>query len=210
MRDPGHISFKSGDSPVNMNELFLSVDSFFIWFYRLSGYALLDFIIGTFYLALVAVVIGEFSISFAFLLTRGSIQRVQDQMVNYQNLSIDALAAGDKEAYKATNKLANDAFGRTFFMQIGLSSARVWPAFLAVAWMNTRFHEVDFEVPFIGRTIGFIPIFILLYVAAYFAFKPIRNRIPYFKKVNKILDSYKDKTRKMKSLADLNQTTKKL
>jgi hypothetical protein len=193
-----------------MNELFLWVDSFFIWFYRLSGYALLDFVIGTFSLALVAVVIGEFSISFAFLLTRGSIQRVQDQMVNYQNLSIDALAAGNKEAYKGANKLANDAFGRTFFMQIGLSSARVWPAFLAVAWMNTRFHEVDFEVPFIGRTIGFIPIFILLYVAAYFAFKPIRNRISYFKKVNKILDSYKDKTRKMKSLADLNQKTKKL
>ncbi len=193
-----------------MNQLFLSVDSFFIWFYRLSGYAPLDFFVGTFFLALVAVVIGEFSISFAFLLTRKSIQHVQDQMVNYQNLSIDALALGDKESYKAANKLANDAFGKTFFMQIGLSSARVWPAFLVVAWMNTRFYEVDFEVPFIGVTIGFIPIFILLYVAAYFAFKPIRNRISYFKKVNKILDSYKEKTRNMKSLADLAQKKKKL
>ena len=193
-----------------MNQLFLSVDSFFIWFYRLSGYAPFDFFVGTFFLALVAVVIGEFSISFAFLLTRKSIQHVQDQMVNYQNLSIDALALGDKESYKAANKLANDAFGKTFFMQIGLSSARVWPAFLVVAWMNTRFYEVDFEVPFIGGTIGFIPIFILLYVAAYFAFKPIRNRISYFKKVNKILDSYKEKTRNMKSLADLAQTKKKL
>ena len=193
-----------------MNQLFLSVDSFLIWFYRLSGYAPFDFFVGTFFLALVAVVIGEFSISFAFLLTRKSIQHVQDQMVNYQNLSIDALAFGDKESYKAANKLANDAFGKTFFMQIGLSSARVWPAFLAVAWMNTRFYEVDFEVPFIGGTIGFLPIFILLYVAAYFAFKPIRNRISYFKKVNKILDSYKDKTRNMKSLADLAQKKKKL
>ncbi len=193
-----------------MNQLFLSVDSFFIWSYRLSGYAPLDFFVGTFFLALVAVVIGEFSISFAFLLTRKSIQHVQDQMVNYQNLSIDALALGDKKSYKAANKLANDAFGKTFFMQIGLSSARVWPAFLAVAWMNTRFYEVDFEVPFIGGTIGFLPIFILLYVAAYFAFKPIRNRISYFKKVNKILDSYKEKTRNMKSLADLAQKKKKL
>ncbi len=193
-----------------MNQLFLSVDSFFIWSYRLSGYAPLDFFVGTFFLALVAVVIGEFSISFAFLLTRKSIQHVQDQMVNYQNLSIDALALGDKKSYKAANKLANDAFGKTFFMQIGLSSARVWPAFLVVAWMNTRFYEVDFEVPFIGGTIGFIPIFILLYVAAYFAFKPIRNRISYFKKVNKILDSYKEKTRNMKSLADLAQKKKKL
>lgn len=193
-----------------MNQLFLSVDSFFIWFYRLSGYAPFDFFVGTFFLALVAVVIGEFSISFAFLLSRKSIQHVQDRMVNYQNLSIDALALGDKESYKAANKLANDAFGKTFFMQIGLSSARIWPAFLVVAWMNTRFYEVDFEVPFIGGTIGFIPIFILLYVAAYFAFKPIRNRISYFKKVNKILDSYKEKTRNMKSLADLAQKKKKL
>ena len=193
-----------------MNQLFLSVDSFFIWSYRLSGYAPLDFFVGTFFLALVAVVIGEFSISFAFLLTRKSIQHVQDHMVNYQNLSIDALALGDKESYRAANKLANDAFGKTFFMQIGLSSARVWPAFLVVAWMNTRFYEVDFEVPFIGGTIGFIPVFILLYVAAYFAFKPIRNRISYFKKVNKILDSYKEKTRNMKSLADLAQKKKKL
>ena len=192
-----------------MNEVFLLVDAFFIWFYRLSGYALFDFFIGTFFLALIAVVVGEFSISFAFLFTRRSIQRVQDQMVNYQNLSIDALAAGDKDAYKATNKLANDAFGRTFFMQIGLSSARVWPALLALAWMNTRFHAVDFEVPLIGMTVGFIPIFILLYVAAYFAFKPIRNKIPYFKRINKILDGYKQKTREMKSLADLDKNAKK-
>ncbi|MFH0959862.1 MAG: hypothetical protein V1897_14290, partial [Pseudomonadota bacterium] len=193
----------------HMNQIFLLADSFFIWFYRLSGYAFFDFFIGTFFLALTAVVVGEFSISFAFLFTRKSVQHVQDQMVNYQNLSIDALGSGDKETYKAANKLANDAFGRTFFMQIGLSSARVWPAFLAVAWMNTRFHEVDFEIPFVGITIGFIPIFILIYVAAYFAFKPIRNRIPYFKKINRILDGYKQKTREMKSLADLDKNVKK-
>jgi hypothetical protein len=192
-----------------MNELFVLVDAFFIWFYRLSGYALLDFLIGTFFLAFTAVVVGEFSISFAFLFTRKSIQSVQDQMINYQNLSIDALSAGDKNAYKAANKLANDAFGKTFFMQIGLSSARVWPAILAIAWMNTRFHEVDFEVPFVGMALGFIPLFILIYVAAYFAFKPIRNRIPYFKRINMILDSYKHKTREMKSLADLDKNAKK-
>ncbi len=201
--DPEYILMKSNGPSVSMNQLFLSADSFFIWFYRLTGYALIDFFIGTFSLAFIAVVIGEFSISFAFLWTRRSVEQVQDQMVNYQNLSIDALAAKDKESYSAANKLANDAFGKTFFMQIGLSSARVWPAFLAIAWMNTRFYDVDFEVPLIGRTVGFIPIFILLYVGAYYAFKPIRNRIPYFKRVNKILDGYKEKTREMKSLSDL-------
>ena len=186
-----------------MNRLFLSVDSLFIWFYRLTGYALIDFFMGTFALAFTAVVLGEFSISCAFLWTRRSVEQAQDQMVNYQNLSIDALAAGDKESYKAANKLANDAFGRTFFMQIGLSSARVWPAFLAIAWMNTRFYDVDFQAPFIDWRTGYIPIFILLYVAAYFSFKPIRNRIPYFRRVNKILDGYKQKTREMKSLSDV-------
>jgi hypothetical protein len=193
-----------------MNQVFLSADSFIISFYRLTGYALIDFFVGTFVLAFISVVIGELTISVAFLLTRKSVEHMQDQMVNYQNLSIDALAAKDKESYSAANKLANDAFGRTFFMQIGLSAARIWPTFFAVAWMNTRFNDVDFPIPLTGWTIGFIPIFIGLYVGAYFAFKPVKNRIPYFKKVNKILDDYKEKNRNMKSFADLAQKSKKL
>ncbi|MCX5874432.1 MAG: hypothetical protein NTY51_14540 [Deltaproteobacteria bacterium] len=192
-----------------MNQFFLSLDSFLISFYRLTGYALIDFLAGTFLLAFISVVIGEFSISLAFLWTRRHIEHIQNEMVRYQNLSIEALASGDKESYSAANKLANDAFGKTFFMQIGLSSARVWPAFFAVAWMNTRFFEVDFEIPFTDWAIGYIPIFIVLYVGAYFVFKPIRNRIPYFKKVNKVLDYYKDKTREMKSFADIVKDRKK-
>ena len=123
------------------------LDPYLIWLYRITGYAWIDFFIGTFALALMAVIIGEFTISLAYLFARKRIERVTDETVRYQNLSMDALTAGDKEAYQAANQMANDAFGHSFFMQIALSAAFLWPIFFVLAWMSYRFREVEFPVP---------------------------------------------------------------
>ncbi len=79
------------------------------------GLHLCGFLLGTFVLALMSVIIGEFSISLIFRINRTFIDKQTDEIVRYQNLSIDALAAGDKEAYHASNKMANEAFGKSFF-----------------------------------------------------------------------------------------------
>lgn len=69
--------------------------------------------------------------------------------------------------------------------------------------MQYRFLEVEFPLPLIGFSFGFIGVFIILYVAAYFLFKKIKYRLPYFKRVKAILDTYPTEAPKTKSLADL-------
>jgi hypothetical protein len=123
--------------------------------------------------------------------------------VRYQNLSVDAVAVGDNIAYHATNKLANDAFGRTFFMQIAFSAAFVWPIFVALTWMGYRFEDVEFRLLFTDYTVGYACVFIPLFIGTYLIFKRLRGRLPYFRTIQKILDSYEENAARMKSFADV-------
>jgi hypothetical protein len=188
---------------MEMPWLFLVLDPFLIRLYRLTGCAPADFIIGTFALALMAVIVGECTISFAYLFARKRIESVTDEAVKYQNLSIDALTAGNKEAYRAANKLANDAFGHSFFMQIALSAAFLWPICFSLAWMSYRFADLEFPVPFLHYSLGYIAVFLFLFVAAYFVFKPVKYRIPYFRRIKTLLDANASAAREMKNFGDL-------
>jgi len=188
---------------MEMHPVFLFLDPYLIWFYRITGYARLDFLLGTFTLALMAVIIGEFNIALAYLAARRRIARVTDEAVKYQNLSLQALTAGDKGAYRAANRLANDAFGHSFFMQIALSAAFLWPAGFFLAWMSHRFADLEFPLPFIPYSLGHIGVFLILFIAAYFVFKPVKNRIPYFRRIKGMLDASSLTGRKLTSFGDL-------
>jgi hypothetical protein len=188
---------------MEMHPVFQFLDPYLIWFYRITGHAYVDFVFGTFVLALMAVIIGEFNISLAYLAARRRIERVTDETIRYQNLSIDALTAGDKRAYRAANRLANDAFGHSFFMQIALSAAFLWPAGFCLAWMSHRFADLEFPLPFIPYSLGYIGVFLLLFVAAYFVFKPIKYRIPYFRRIKEMLKMSSLMARNLKSFGDL-------
>jgi membrane protein insertase Oxa1/YidC/SpoIIIJ len=147
--------------------------------------------------------VGEFTISLVFLINRKHIDEQTSEIVKYQNLSIDALAVNDKEAYHAANKMANEAFGKTFFSQIAMSAAFLWPIMFIMTWLQYRFSEVEFAILFTDYTVGCFAVFIPLYAASYMIFKRIKPMIPYFRRINAILDSYGQRTRKMKTLADL-------
>jgi len=188
---------------MEMHPVFLFLDPYLIWFYRITGYARLDFLLGTFTLALMAVIIGEFNIALAYLAARRRIARVTDEAVKYQNLSLQALTAGNKGAYRAANRLANDAFGHSFFMQIALSAAFLWPAGFFLAWMSHRFAELEFPLPFIPYSLGYIGVFLILFIAAYFVFKPVKHRIPYFRRIKERLDASSLTGRKLTSFSDL-------
>jgi len=174
---------------MEMHPVFLFLDPHLIWFFRITGYPWADFLIGTLVLALMAVVIGEFTISLAFLAVKQRIDRVTEESHRYQNLSLEALKAGDKQAYNAINKLANDAFGKSFFMQFALSAAFLWPIFFVLAWMQHRFLEMEFPIPGTDWSLGFIGVFIIIYVAAYFLCKRVKYRLPYFRRVKAILET---------------------
>jgi len=180
------------------------MDPYLIWLYRITGHAFADFMLGTFLLAFIALVIGELTISVVFLIIKKRIDKVTDEVIRYQNLSMDAVQAGEKDAYNAANKLANDAFGKSFFMQIALSAAFLWPIPFALTWMQYRFGEVEFPILFSEHSLGFPAVFIALYAAAYLMFRRVKYKIPYFKRIKAILDSYDLRSRKIKTLADLN------
>ncbi len=186
-----------------MIEICYYFDPYLIMLFRMTGYSFIDFLIGNFILAFVAVVVGEFTISLVFLINRKHIDEQTGEIVRYQNLSIDALAANDKEAYHAANKMANDAFGKSFFSQIAMSAAFLWPVLFVMTWLQYRFAEVEFAILFTDYTVGCFAVFIPLYAASYLIFKRIKPKIPYFRRINAILDSYGLRTRKMKTLADL-------
>lgn len=163
---------------MEMSPVFLFLDPYLIWLFRISGHALADFITGTLTLACLSLIIGEFSSYLASLAIRKPIAEATGTAAKYQQLSMEALAAGDKPAYKAANRLANEAFGKTFFMQVALSAAYLWPIFCVLAWMNYRFGGVEFiPLPLTNRSLGYVGVFLLLYIPAYISFRRIRKGI---------------------------------
>jgi len=188
---------------MHLPHLYPYIDPFVIWFYRLTGYTFLDFLIGTFVLALIAVVVGEFTISLAFLVTRRAIEHNTDNVVRYQSISVDAIEAGDKATYTAANKLANEAFGKSFFQQLALASGFLWPIPFALGWMQYRFEGVEFSLLFTDYTVGYPCVFIPLFVLAYLVFKRVKYRLPYFRRIKHVLDAAEERHKNMRSFADL-------
>jgi hypothetical protein len=116
---------------------------------------------------------------------------------------MEALKAGDRPAYEAANKLANEAFGKSFYSQVALSATFVWPIFFALGWMQHRFLDVTFPLPFIGFPLGYIGVFLILYIAAYFVLKPVKRRMPYYRRIKELRDASGRSARNLESFGDL-------
>ncbi|MFA4904220.1 MAG: hypothetical protein WC600_15915 [Desulfobaccales bacterium] len=164
---------------MEMHPVYLFLDPYLIWFYRLTGHAALNFLLGTFVLASLAFLVGECTSNLAMSLVRRHLGRTADEAKKYQDLSMEALKTGDRPAYEATNKLANDAFGQSFFMQLTLSATFFWPIFFALGWMQYRFLEMEFPIPGTNWSLGYIGGFILIYIAAYLILK----RLPWIRRI---------------------------
>ncbi len=123
---------------------------------------------GTFMLAVWSTLFGKLTMA---LVMRVNLSHVKDGLAETDmrhNQSMNALKAGDKEAYKAINKLANEAYGKTFFLQVAMAAASLWPVPLALGWLQLRFSGVLFPLPLnlpgLGNSVGYAFIFIPLYI----------------------------------------------
>jgi hypothetical protein len=163
-----------------MNLIFLFLDPYLIQFYRLTGRTELDFLVGTFVVALIALLLGEFTSSLASVIVRRPLDRVAEEAKKYHELSMEALKDGDRPAYEATNQVANEVFSKSFFMHIALSATFFWPVFFALAWMQYRFLEVGFPIPGTGWSVGYIGVFIIIYALAYFLMKQVKRLLRLF------------------------------
>jgi uncharacterized membrane protein (DUF106 family) len=159
--------------------LYTVIDNILMSFFRFPNSPLLGYYLGTFILSLACVIIGEYSISIAFKVNKERITRDNKDINHFQDLSIKALKAGDKHAYKACNSIANEAFGKSFFSQIALSASSLWPLFIALGWMQYRFSEVEFSLPFsffgTTYTVGYFLTFVVCYITTRIVFGKLKN-----------------------------------
>jgi len=170
--------------------LYESIDSILICLYRITGNPVHDYYLGTFLLALLTVLIGEFTISLVFRANRRHLEKLDSRYEDLNRLSAEALKRGDKEGYKAINKEGNEAFGQLFFNKFGLSAASLWPCFFALAWMQERFSDIGLPLPLIGLEINYFFFFVLCYIAARIFFGRIKPKLPYFKGIHQTLLTY--------------------
>jgi hypothetical protein len=172
---------------MELSSFLLVLDPYLIWFFRLPGNAYAGFLLGTLVLVLICLIIGEATFWLTTRLMGKHLDRVAEEALKYQDISIAAAKAGDKRSFTAANKVANDAFGKSFFSLCAVSMARLWPVTFALGWMQYRFLEVGFPIPGTGWSLGYIGVFIIIYGLAYFSIKHVRRLLPFFRPATVIL-----------------------
>ncbi len=164
-----------------MEQLIIWSDRYIIALYKLTGIPLLDYFLGSFLLCLLAVIVGEIMIKTIFVINSEHIHKSNKELVDMKNLSMQAAEVGERGAYEACNKLANDAFGKVFFQSIALSSAKLCPAFFALSWTQYRFFDINFQIsiaaPLFEASIGYLPVFIMFYILARIAIANAKNEL---------------------------------
>ncbi len=161
--------------------VFTRLDAALILLYRLPEDSLSGFLLGTLALVLACVLAGELAMLGAMRLNRSHYRAQDEEMTRMHNLSIRAVAGGDKTAYKAANKLANEAFGKAFFARAALFSVSLWPVPFALGWMAARFQGVDIPIPFTDAATHYVAVFLAMYVPARVLFSRIKPRLPLFR-----------------------------
>jgi hypothetical protein len=162
-------------SAMDMPPLFLWLDPCLIWFFRLTESAGVNFFLGTAVMAVLALLLGKISAALVLTAGRQYALRLGGEAKKYQDMSIQALQAGDRPSYEAANKLANEAFNKSFFLGVAQSAAFFWPVGLVLAWMQYRFLGLAFPIPLIGWSVGYIGVFIPLYIAAWWLVKILKR-----------------------------------
>jgi hypothetical protein len=165
-----------------INTLYSLMDPALAWVFRAPSNPWAGFILGLCWLALLASVLGELSMAVAFRINKAHFTGVNQDMVENHNLSLRALAAKDKNSWKACNQLANDAFGKNFFSGATLFAASLWPAALGLGWLDWRFGAVSFDLPLVG-SVGPSFLFIPIYVLTRIALAVFRPKIPLLRRL---------------------------
>ncbi|MBQ9406610.1 MAG: hypothetical protein IJU37_07745 [Desulfovibrio sp.] len=149
--------------------------------------------LGASFLAFLCLLVGELTSAMLFFVQHRRFSRMQDDMVRYHNLSVDALHAGNKEAYLAANTLAHETFGNGFFAQAASGLASLWPLPFALAWMAQRFEGITLYVLPGGYGLGYVFVLLSAYIVERVAFGRIKHRLPLFARIESLKKAARDK-----------------
>jgi hypothetical protein len=153
------------------------IDPVIIAPYRWFEEPMTGFWIGTLILSAWCLLFGELTLLIGYALTHRHVREANDEMVKHHNLSMDALEAGDKEAYRVTNQLANEAFGHAFFRSLAVGMASLWPLFMAAHWLSLRFPDARFSLAGL-LDVNFLGPLLVCYLVVRIAYGRVRHRIP--------------------------------
>lgn len=164
-----------------VEKLMASIDPILIAPYRMFEDPMLGWWFGTTVLAFWAVLVGELTLAVVYRINRKPMAANWNKTMYYHEQSLKAKQAGDEDAYKGINKLANEAYGKSFFLFIAMGMATLWPAFFAAAWLNLRFADFLFKLPSWagGLELNFVAPFVVLYIALRILFSKIKHFIPF-------------------------------
>lgn len=149
-----------------LNTILRAIDPVLIQPYRLFENPMAGWWAGTALLALWSVLIGELTLAAAYYVNRAAVSKNMEETLYFHEQSMKAKQAGDENAYQGINKLANEAYGKSFFLLMAMGMASLWPAFFAAAWLDKRFGDIVFVLPHWagGLELSFLAPFILLYL----------------------------------------------
>lgn len=160
------------------------LDPWLIGAFRISDNPYVGFAFGIFWICLLTTVIGELCMAGIYFLNKKHFAKINHDMVDHHNLSIKALGAKNKKAWKACNSIANDAFGKNFFSHIALFASSLWIVPFGIGWLFYRFGEVDFIVPYLGK-VGPSFIFIPAYILTRYLFGKAKPWLPVFRTIQR-------------------------
>lgn len=161
------------------------LDALLIAPFRWPASALIGIWVGSAFLAAYAILIGELSSAALYRLHARYYNSMQDSMMRYHNISVEALHSGNKDVYLAANKLAQDDFGKSFFAQATIGFASLWPVPFALGWLALRFENITlYEVPYTDVRLGYVFVFLILYIAMRIFFSlRLKRHIPLFRRI---------------------------
>jgi len=168
---------------------FLVLDAWLIAPFRWLQWSQASFVLGTFLLAVYCVAVGQICLWGINVIQRRRREKYDAETQKRTELAMQALMAKDKEAYLAQNTLAKDAYGNSMSLAVGRMTASLWPALLALAWMDLRFRDVPLELPvslpLIGATVYYPFYFVLIYIFVRLGFARLK-RITFRQRVERL------------------------
>lgn len=182
-----------------MSEL---LDAVLIAPYRLPGDPVAGFYLGTLVLAVCCLMAGKVSQDLVWLWNRKHYEREEAEMIRMHNLSVSAIESGDKAAYKAANREANEAFGKSFFAGAALFSVSIWPLPFALAWLAGRFGDVGIPV-WPGQAVRYNGVFLGLYILARLGMWPVWRRLPLVGRVERLRRDAADRKGRLRRFSDI-------
>ena len=169
--EPTHTFFQPFELALKMDifsGLISGVDQFLIAPYRWLKNPMAGWWLGTTALALWATLLGRMTMALVMRVNLSHVKEGLAETSMRHTQSMNALKAGDKKSYKAINQLANEAYGKTFFLQVAMGAATLWPIPLALGWLELRFSEVRFplllDFSLLRNGVGYAFVFIPLYI----------------------------------------------